>query len=69
MLTRYSIRYKIVSMMELDFEMAVSIKEEIIKHAVHWFTGDASVDGLGEDEEGDEGVEVLSALRAAVVPN
>merc|ERR1711974_164494 len=30
--------------------------EEIIKHAVHWFTGDASVDGFGGDdgEEDDE---------------
>ncbi|ELR22669.1 nucleosome assembly protein family [Acanthamoeba castellanii str. Neff] len=47
---------QIVSMMELDFEMAVSLKEEIIKHAVHWFTGDASVDGFGGDdgEEDDE---------------
>jgi len=45
---------KIVSMMELDFEMAVSLKEEIIKHAVHWFTGDASVDGFGGDEDDDE---------------
>jgi nucleosome assembly protein 1-like 1 len=45
---------KIVSMMELDFEMAVSLKEEIIKHAVHWFTGDASVDGFGGDDEDDD---------------
>lgn len=48
---------EIVSMMEMDFEMAVSIKEEIIKHAVHWFTGDASVDGfgpMGEEDDDDE---------------
>jgi len=45
---------KIVSTMELDFEMAVAIKEEIIKHAVHWFTGDANVEGGGEDDEDDE---------------
>lgn len=51
---------KIVSTMELDFEIAVAIKEEIIKHAVHWFTGDASIDGAdfgGDDDDDDEGAE------------
>jgi len=45
---------KIVSQMELDFEMAVTLKEEIIRHAVHWFTGDASLGELGMDGDEDE---------------
>lgn len=46
---------EIVSVMEFDFELAISIKEEVIKHAVHWFTGEASVDGMGGEEDDEEG--------------
>lgn len=48
---------KVVSTMELDFEMAVSIKEEIVKHAVHWFTGEAGMEGAGFGDEDDDGAE------------
>lgn len=58
---------KAVTRMEFDFEIAVAIKEEIVKHAVHWFTGEAGeelafggeggefdLDGEGEGEDEDE---------------
>lgn len=48
-----------VAQMELDFEMAVALKEEVIPHAVNWFTGEAvsqrgDLDLFGDEDEGDE---------------
>lgn len=44
---------KAVTRMEFDFQVAVAIKEEIVKHAVHWFTGEAGEE-LAFGEEGEE---------------
>jgi nucleosome assembly protein 1-like 1 len=47
-----------VSRMETDFEMAVALKEEVIKNAVNWFTGEAISERekalFGGDEDEDE---------------
>ncbi len=48
---------KTIGMMELDFEMAVALKQEIVNHAIEWFTGDANLEDAmfgGEDDEDDD---------------
>jgi len=51
--------HETIAQMELDFEMAVALKEEVIPHAVNWFTGEAvsqrgDLDLFGGDDEGDD---------------
>lgn len=45
--------------MNVDFAMAVELKDKIIPGAIRWWTGEALLDegedAFGEDEEGEEG--------------
>jgi len=41
-------------MLESDFDLGTLFQSEIIAEAVKWFTGEAAIEGMGDDDEDDE---------------
>ena len=45
------------TVLEVDYEMGVSIRDKIVPHAVKWFTGEAEDDDFDEEDYEEEGLE------------